>query len=83
MSGAVVDPRLSPARAAPKKGLSLSWSDPRFRNIVWQVVILGAVAAIVWYLVQNTSRNLAARRIATGFAFLGRTAGIPICFFIF
>ena len=78
MSGAVVDPRLSPARAAPKKGLSLSWSDPRFRNIAWQVLILGAVAAIVWYLVQNTSRNLAARRIATGFAFLGRTAGIPI-----
>ena len=78
MSGAVVDPRLSPARAAPKRALSLSWSDPRFRNIVWQVLILGAVAAIVWYLVQNTSRNLAARRIATGFAFLGRTAGIPI-----
>ena len=78
MSGAVVDPRLSPARAAPKKGLSLSWSDPRFRNIVWQALILGAVAAIAWYLVQNTSRNLAARRIATGFAFLGRTAGIPI-----
>ena len=78
MSGAVVDPRLSPARAAPKKALSLSWSDPRFRNIVWQVLIIGAVAALVWYLVQNTSRNLAARRIATGFAFLGRTAGIPI-----
>ena len=78
MSGAVVDPRLSPARAAPKKALSLSWSDPRFRNIVWQVVILGAVAALVWYLVQNTGRNLAARHIATGFAFLDRTAGIPI-----
>jgi general L-amino acid transport system permease protein len=78
MSGAVVDPRHSPMRAAPRKALSLSWSDPRFRNIVWQVVILGAVAAIVWYLVQNTNRNLAARRIATGFGFLGRTAGIPI-----
>ncbi len=78
MSGAVIDPRQSPLRAAPKKALSLRWSDPRFRNIVWQVVVLGVVAAIVWYLVQNTSRNLAARRIATGFAFLGRTAGIPI-----
>ncbi len=78
MSGAVIDPRQSPVRAAPKKALSLSWSDPRFRNIVWQVVVLGVVAAITWYLVQNTSRNLAARRIATGFAFLGRTAGIPI-----
>jgi general L-amino acid transport system permease protein len=78
MSGAVIDPRHTPLRAAPKKAFSLSWSDPRFRNIVWQVVILGTIAAIVWYLVQNTSRNLAARRIATGFAFLGRTAGIPI-----
>ena len=78
MSGAVIDPRQTPMRAAPKKALSLSWSDPRFRNIVWQIVVLGTVAAIVWYLVQNTNRNLAARRIATGFAFLGRTAGIPI-----
>ncbi len=78
MSGAVIDPRHTPLRAAPKKALSFSWSDPRFRNIVWQVVVLGTIAAIVWYLVQNTNRNLAARRIATGFAFLGRTAGIPI-----
>jgi len=78
MSGAVIDPRQAPIRAAPKKALSFSWSDPRFRNIVWQVVVLGTVALIVWYLVQNTNRNLAARRIATGFAFLGRTAGIPI-----
>ncbi len=78
MSGAVIDPRHTPLRAAPKKALSFSWSDPRFRNIVWQVVVLGTLAAIVWYLVQNTNRNLAARRIATGFAFLGRTAGIPI-----
>jgi len=78
MSGAVIDPRLSAPRVAPKKAFSFSWSDPRFRNIVWQVVILGSVAAIAWYLVQNTNRNLAARRIATGFDFLSRTAGIPI-----
>ena len=78
MSGAVVDPRLQPNRIAPKKAFSLSWSDPRFRNIVWQVVILGSIAAMVWYLAQNTNRNLEARRIATGFAFLARTAGIPI-----
>ena len=78
MSGAVTDPRLAAARAAPKKAFQFSWSDPRFRNLVWQVLILGALALIVWYLVTNTSRNLTARRIATGFDFLGRTAGIPI-----
>ena len=33
---------------------------------------------IVWYLIGNTNRNLAARHIATGFAFLSRVAGIPI-----
>ena len=78
MSGAAADPRVLPARAAPRKALSLSWSDPRFRNIVWQAVILGIIGLIAWYLVRNTQQNLAARRIATGFDFLGRTAGIPI-----
>ncbi|ACL62886.1 amino acid ABC transporter permease [Methylobacterium nodulans] len=78
MSGAVLDPRLHPVRAAPRKKLNFSWSDPRFRNIVWQVVILSAVTAVAWFLISNTNRNLEQRRIATGFAFLSRTAGIPI-----
>ena len=78
MSGATVDPRLSAPRAAPKKPLQLQWSDPRFRNIVWQLLILGTVLGIGWYLVHNTRINLAARNIATGFAFMGRDAHIPI-----
>jgi general L-amino acid transport system permease protein len=78
MSGAVLDPRLHQARTAPRKRLQLSWSDPRFRNLVWQAVIIGAVAAAAWYLVSNTNYNLQQRRIATGFAYLGRVAGIPI-----
>jgi len=65
-------------RAAPKRRIRLHWSDPTLRSIFWQVVIVGIVAGIVWYLVDNTNRNLAARRIATGFDFLGRVAGIPI-----
>jgi general L-amino acid transport system permease protein len=77
VSDATIDPRLT-GRAAPKRALRFAWSDPRFRAIVWQVVILGGVAMIAWYLIANTSRNLASRHIATGFAFLGRTAGIPI-----
>ena len=78
MSGSTIDPRVQAARVAPKKRLELKWSDPRFRAIVWQVVIIGIVAAIIWYFVSNTNRNLEARRIATGFGFLGVTAGIPI-----
>src|ERR1700712_3648226 len=78
MSGATIDPRLSAPRAAPKRRMRLSWSDPKFRNLVWQIVVIGTLLGIVWYLVHNTMRNLDARHIATGFAFLGRTAGIPI-----
>jgi general L-amino acid transport system permease protein len=48
------------------------------RNIVWQVLILGIVAFVVWWLVSNTMRNLEVRRIATGFGFLEREAGLPI-----
>jgi len=78
MSSTTADPRLANARAAPKRRMRLSWSDPMFRAIVWQVVIVGLVVLVIAYLVGNTNRNLAARHIATGFAFLGRVAGIPI-----
>jgi general L-amino acid transport system permease protein len=78
MSQAIADPRLVAARAAPKRRMRLSWSDPVFRSVVWQVIIVGIVALVAWYLVSNTSQNLAARHIATGFGFLDRVAGIPI-----
>jgi general L-amino acid transport system permease protein len=69
---------LTAARAAPRKALRVSWSDPAFRSIVWQGLIVGLLIALVWYLASNTNRNLAERRIATGFAFLYRIAGVPI-----
>jgi general L-amino acid transport system permease protein len=78
MSQAIADPRLIAARAAPKRRMQLSWTDPVFRSIVWQIVIVGIVIAIAWYFVHNTNENLAARHIATGFGFLNRVAGIPI-----
>ena len=78
MSGATIDPRLANARVAPHKPLKLSWSDPRVRSIVSQVLIIGAIVLVVWYLAHNTSRNLEARHIATGFGFLSQAAAIPI-----
>jgi general L-amino acid transport system permease protein len=78
MSGSTIDPRLANARAAPKRGMQLSWADPVFRSIIWQTVIVGLIAALLWYLVANTTRNLEVRHIATGLGFLSNTAGIPI-----
>ena len=57
---------------------TLRWSDPRVKSVVWQVLILGTIAALVGFLVVNVNTNLAARHIATGFGFLDRQAHIPI-----
>ncbi|MBO1080898.1 amino acid ABC transporter permease [Roseomonas haemaphysalidis] len=76
MSDTAADPRL--LRAPPRQGIRLSWADERFRAIIWQVLIVGAVVGIVWWLVRNTQHNLEVRRIATGFGFLQREAGLPI-----
>jgi general L-amino acid transport system permease protein len=80
MARPAADPRLRHAAltAPPRPGWRLSWSDERTRNIVWQVVVLGIIAAVLYYLIGNATANLAARHIATGFGFLWRTAGIPI-----
>jgi general L-amino acid transport system permease protein len=56
----------------------LSWTDPRLRAGVYQLLALTAVGVLVWYLVSNTLANLAARNIATGFDFLHRQAGFAI-----
>ena len=76
MSQTTIDPRL--LRRPPRKPLRLSWSDERVRAFVWQVLVVGAVVALFWWLARNTAHNLEVRRIATGFGFLGREAGLPI-----
>jgi general L-amino acid transport system permease protein len=76
MSEATIDPRS--LRAPPRRPLRLSWSDERVRGIFWQIVVVGIVGSIVWWLWSNTVHNLEVRRIATGFGFLNREAGLPI-----
>jgi general L-amino acid transport system permease protein len=77
MSSSTADPRLSKA-GPPRRPIRLSWSDERLRGIVWQVLVVGIVGVIVYWLWSNTVHNLEVRRIATGFGFLGREAGLPI-----
>jgi general L-amino acid transport system permease protein len=76
MSQTSIDPRS--LRAPPKRPIKLSWADERIRGIFWQVVVVGIVVSIVWWLWSNTVHNLEVRRIATGFGFLNREAGLPI-----
>ncbi len=58
--------------------MKLSWNDPTLRAIVYQIAMVGLVAAGIYYLVSNTMHNLEVRKIASGFGFLGREAGLPI-----
>ena len=54
------------------------WNDPRFRALIYQVLVLGGVIAFGAYLVNNTIANMEARGISSGFGFLTKTAGFDI-----
>jgi general L-amino acid transport system permease protein len=53
-------------------------NDPNVRAIVYQVVVVGAVVALGWYLVHNTLEKMARQGIAGGWAFLHREAAFEI-----
>ena len=53
-------------------------SRQRLIGLLWQVAVVGIAIALVGWLWSNALHNLSARRISTGFAFLGREAGMPI-----
>jgi general L-amino acid transport system permease protein len=58
--------------------MRLSLRDEKVKGLIWQVLVVGAVVAVVAWLWSNAIHNLSVRRISTGFAFLGREAGMPI-----
>ncbi|MBR0795397.1 ABC transporter permease subunit [Bradyrhizobium jicamae] len=68
----------STPKRPPARPWRLSLDDPRVAGLFWQVVVVGIAVAIVAFLWSNAVHNLSVRRISTGFAFLGREAGMPI-----
>jgi general L-amino acid transport system permease protein len=61
-----------------RRQLRFSLSQERLSGLLWQIVVVGIAVAIVAWLWSNAIHNLSVRRISTGFAFLGREAGMPI-----
>ena len=61
---------------APKQ--KLSFSDPKVRAWLFQIITIVAVVALGWYLFNNTQTNLQHRGITSGFDFLERSAGFGI-----
>lgn len=54
------------------------WNDPVIRGWVFQIVVVGLVGLLAWYLVSNTIDNLQRQKIASGFHYLDREAGFEI-----
>jgi general L-amino acid transport system permease protein len=54
------------------------WNDPKVRSIFFQAVLLIAVVLAGMYIFGNTAENLERQGIATGFGFMGTTAGFGI-----
>jgi general L-amino acid transport system permease protein len=54
------------------------WRNPAVRGLLAQLLVLGAVLGLGYYLVSNLLINLEERRIRTGFGFLNQQAGFAI-----
>jgi general L-amino acid transport system permease protein len=64
---------LSPARRSRR-----TFYDRDVQAVFWQVVVLGLVVGIGYFLVRNTLINLETRNIQTGYHFLWRESGFDI-----
>ncbi len=65
-------------RPRPRRSFLAGWGSRELKGLFWQLLVVGIAVGIVVFLWSNTVANLSARRITTGFAFLGREAGMPI-----
>ena len=54
------------------------WLDPNKRAILFQILSIGVVGLIIYYLASNTVVNLQKQSIATGFGFLNKEAAFEI-----
>lgn len=68
----------SPSQAKPKTKSANLLYNPTFRSVVFQVLAVGALAALIYTIINNTLTKLDARGIATGFDFLSQEAGFGI-----
>jgi general L-amino acid transport system permease protein len=63
---------------APRQRPLISLNRGRLTGLLWQILVIAIAVLVVGWLWSNAVHNLSARRISTGFAFLGREAGMPI-----
>ena len=55
-------------------------NDPKFRSIIFQVLLIAIIIWAGWGIVENTIANLEKQGIASGFGFLNKPAGFGLNF---
>ncbi|WP_246154675.1 amino acid ABC transporter permease [Methylobacterium oryzihabitans] len=69
----------TPAPATPRSSPKVSpLYDPRIRGAAYQLLLLVVVGLLAWTAIDNAADNLRNARIASGFGFLGNTAGFDV-----
>ncbi len=63
---------------AASAGRRWSWTDPKFRSAVIQIVLALILVWLAWSFYSNAAANLARQGIASGFGFLEDRAGFAI-----
>ena len=53
-------------------------TNPKIRGIVVQVLLIAAIVAFSWWIIDNTRTNLQQAKIASGFGFLQSRSGFDI-----
>ena len=51
---------------------------PEVRQVLFQVILIVALAALFWMIITNTAANLKRQNIASGFGFWNTTSGFDI-----
>jgi general L-amino acid transport system permease protein len=69
---------VQPQKRPPRPRMEFSLQNDQFKGLLWQILVIGSAVVVIGYLWSNAIHNLSVRRISTGFAFLGREAGMPI-----
>lgn len=54
------------------------FNDPKIRSWIYQILLIAFLGWLIWSIKSNVSANLEAQSIATGWGFLGTTAGFSI-----
>ncbi|GGD18760.1 amino acid ABC transporter permease [Aureimonas glaciei] len=53
-------------------------TNPKVRSVVIQVILIAAVVAFAWWIIDNTARNMAQAKMASGFGFLSTRSSFEI-----